>query len=102
MPQIWMTYDELAGLLDCGVLQARERVQQEGLDRKKSRDGNTRVKLNFALMAMFIAKIKGEFNPLDRAIQDIREVHAQMKGYEDRQAQLEDLRAKDEPAALAG
>lgn len=103
MPQIWMTYDELAGLLDCGVLEARERVQREGLDRKKSRDGNTRVKLNFALIAMFVARIKGEDSTIDRAIEDLRVVHGQMKSYE--QHQLEDRRtdnAGHSPAAMAG
>jgi hypothetical protein len=38
--QIWMTYEELAGMLDCTVLEARERIHLERLDRN-SRDGKT-------------------------------------------------------------
>jgi hypothetical protein len=38
MPQIWMTYEELAGMLDCTVMEARERAYLERLDQKISRD----------------------------------------------------------------
>ena len=103
MPQIWMTYDELAGLLDCGVLEARERVQREGLDRRKSRDGNIRIKLSFPMIAMFVAKIKGEVMPVDRVIEDLRQVHAKMVSYEG--GALQDQRSDDSSApraALAG
>jgi hypothetical protein len=105
MPQIWMTYDELAGLLDCGMDEARDRVRREGLDRKQSRDGHTRVKLNFPMIAMFVARIKGEVVPLDRAIEDLRVVHGMMKSYEDHQAEIQNPRADDAgnpPVALAG
>ena len=27
MPQIWMTYEELAGMLDCTVMEAREAAE---------------------------------------------------------------------------
>ena len=49
MPQIWMTYEELAGMLDCTVMEARERVHLERLDRKISRDGKKRAKLSVAM-----------------------------------------------------
>jgi hypothetical protein len=104
MPQIWMTYDELAGLLDCGLQEVRDRVRREGLDRKQSRDGHARVKLSFPMIAMFVARIKGEVVPLDRAIEDLRVVHGMMKSYEEHQAQVVD-RAEDSsnpPVALAG
>jgi hypothetical protein len=39
MPQISMTYEELAGFLDCTVPQARDLVHLECLDRKIGRDG---------------------------------------------------------------
>ena len=78
MPQIWMTYEELAGLLDCDVGQARTHVAIRSLDRKKSRDGLTRVKLDQHCMALFIAKIRGADEELDRAILDLRDVHREM------------------------
>lgn len=105
MPQIWMTYDELAGLLDCGMQEAQDRVRREGLDRKQSRDGRTRIKLSFPMIAMFVARIKGEVVPLDRAIEDLRVVHGMMKSYEEHQAQIAHQRAEDSnhpPAALTG
>jgi hypothetical protein len=42
MPQIWMTYGEIAGLLGCDEGVARTRAAIRSLDRKKSRDGLTR------------------------------------------------------------
>ncbi|MBC9983247.1 hypothetical protein HA482_34185, partial [Bradyrhizobium sp. INPA_01384B] len=50
MPQIWMTYDELGMLCGCSAGEARVQALHWALDRRRSRDGNTRVKLNFALM----------------------------------------------------
>lgn len=46
MPQIWMTYSEVAALLGCDGDRARIQAMQRSLDRKKSRDGLTRVKLD--------------------------------------------------------
>jgi hypothetical protein len=54
MPQIWMTYPELAILLECDGYEARNRAVEQNLDRKKSRDGHTRVKLNLPLASLFI------------------------------------------------
>lgn len=58
MPQIWMTYEELAVMLDCSIPEARERVQLERLDRKLSRDGKTRAKLSASMIAIFIDRLK--------------------------------------------
>jgi hypothetical protein len=55
MPQIWMTYDELGALLECDGQQARDRAIEQRLDRKKSRDGQTRVKLNLPLASLFVS-----------------------------------------------
>jgi hypothetical protein len=74
MPQIWMTYDEVAGLLGCGLDEARRRVQHERLDCKKSRDGRTRVKLGLAWVGLFIERLKC-IDPIDRAIHDLRAIH---------------------------
>jgi hypothetical protein len=80
MPQIWMTYDELAALYGCTAPEARLQALNMSLDRRKSRDGNTRVKLNVALMARFIDTIrKSEFD-LDDAVAALRDAHRAMSG----------------------
>lgn len=80
MPQIWMTYDELATLNGCTTAEARVQALHLSLDRRKSRDGNTRVKLDFALMVRFFETIReGEFG-FDDAITALRETHRQMSG----------------------
>ena len=80
MPQIWMTYDELATLSGCSAAEARVLALHLSLDRRKSRDGNTRVKLDFGLMNRFFETIReGEFG-LDDAISALRETHRQMSG----------------------
>jgi hypothetical protein len=85
MPQIWMTYGELADLMECSPKRASDYGRQEGLDRKTSRDGKIRVKLNLALMELFVSRIRtSSAQPLDEAIQDLRHVHARMLGYEGR------------------
>lgn len=78
MPQIWMTYEEIAGLLDCSVEEAREQVQDQRLDRKKSRDGKTRAKLCLPWIGLFIAKLMAADQPVDRAIRDLRQAHGMM------------------------
>jgi hypothetical protein len=83
MPQIWMTYGELADLMECSPKRASDYGRQEGLDRKASRDGKTRVKLNLTLMELFVSRIRGaSTQPLDQAIEDLRDVHARMRAYE--------------------
>lgn len=46
MPQIWVTYDELAVLMGCDRGRAREAAAAIPLDRRKSHDGETRAKLS--------------------------------------------------------
>jgi hypothetical protein len=50
------------------------------LDRRKSRDGNTRVKLNLALMARFFETVREAEFDLDDAIRALRDAHRQMSG----------------------
>ena len=45
MPQIWMTYDELADMLDTGAPAARKHAIEMGWSRRRSHDGQSRVKL---------------------------------------------------------
>jgi len=54
VPQIWMTYDELAALMGCDPAQARGAAAAIRLDRRRSRDGHTRAKLTPALIAAFL------------------------------------------------
>src|SRR5215471_12193550 len=53
MPQIWMTYDELATLCGCSATEARLLARYLSLHRRKSSDGFTRIKLDLALTARF-------------------------------------------------
>ena len=54
VPQIWLTYDELATLMGCDQSEVRGAVSTIPLDRRKSRDGRTRVKLNYSLTEAFL------------------------------------------------
>ncbi len=57
MPQIWLTYDELAVLMDCNTSAARAVAAAFPLDRRRSRDGRTRAKLNAALTEVFLDRM---------------------------------------------
>ncbi len=78
MPQIWMTYEELATLSGCTSAEARMRAIHLSLDRRKSRDGATRVKLDLALTAKFFASIREADFDLDGAIAALQSTHRQM------------------------
>ncbi len=78
MPQIWMTYDEIASLIGCNVEQARPLILARHLDRKKSRDGRTRVKLDVLWTALLIEKIRQADFDLSRAIAGLRNVHREL------------------------
>jgi hypothetical protein len=78
MPQIWMTYGEIAALLGCTAEAARAQVLVRSLDRKKSRDGLTRVKLDSDWTAHFVAAIRDADPALDRAIRDLYIIRSEM------------------------
>jgi hypothetical protein len=78
MPQIWMTYQELGKLCDSSADEARLQAQHLMLDRRRSRDGNTRVKLNAPLIARFLETIREAEPELDEAIAALRDTHRQM------------------------
>nr|WP_246789805.1 hypothetical protein [Bradyrhizobium sp. CCBAU 51765] len=80
MPQIWMTYDELGALCGCSAMEARDRAIHLSLDRRKSRDGMTRVKLDPALMVEFFASVRETDFDLDLAIEALQNTHRQMAG----------------------
>src|SRR5437870_504130 len=71
MPQIWMTYVELGSLLQCSPNEAREQARAVYADRKKSRDGQSRVKLNAGWMELFINQVRGD-DRFDRAARELR------------------------------
>lgn len=54
VPQIWLTYDELAAWMSCDLAEARVTAIAIGLDRRKSRDGQTRAKLSRPLAEAFL------------------------------------------------
>lgn len=81
MPQIWMTYQELADMLDCEVQDVRLHVHRECLDRKLSRDGKTRIKLDGPLIALFLERL--------------RALHGAIATNEDRGISLRQLISKD-------
>jgi hypothetical protein len=54
VPQIWVTYSEFAALIDCDPTEARKASIAAGLHRRKSRDGETRVKLTSTLATTFL------------------------------------------------
>ncbi len=73
-----MTYDEIAGLLGSTAEAVRMQVLNRSLDRKKSRDGLTRVKLDSAWTAHFVAAIRDADPMLDEAIRDLRAIRSEM------------------------
>jgi hypothetical protein len=87
MPQIWMTYEELAALLDCSAEEARKQSYFENLDRKISRDGKKRVKLSLTMIGIFIERLKTIDFVTDQAVSDLRQMHALMSE-RDRKAEI--------------
>lgn len=80
MPQIWLTYDELAALVDCDPAMVRGTAAAMPLDRRKSRDGQTRMKLDAALTEMFLdAALKQRIEQdIATCVSDLRTMHERM------------------------
>ena len=78
MPQIWMTYGEIADLLGCTAEAARAQAMIRSLDRKSSRDGLTRVKLDSDWTAHFVAAIRDADPAVDQAIRDLHTIRGEM------------------------
>jgi predicted transcriptional regulator len=78
MPQIWMTYGEIAALLGCSPETVRAQAAYRALDRKKSRDGMTRVKLDAEWAADFVAAIRDADPALDKAIRELQMIRSEM------------------------
>ena len=57
MAQIWLTYDELAALMDRDVEFARAAAGTIPLARRRCHDGRTRMKLNAPLAEKFLDRL---------------------------------------------
>jgi hypothetical protein len=79
LPQIWMTDEELAAMLGCCATEARERVLFERLDRKISRDGNKRSKLNGTLAAISDARVRTMDAMTDHGVDGLRRAHERLR-----------------------
>lgn len=82
MPQIWMTYDELAVLMKCDPTAAREAAATLPLDRRRSHDGQTRAKLSPSLADAFIEsemRVRLE-RAVDACAGDLAAMHDRMAG----------------------
>jgi hypothetical protein len=80
VPQIWLTYDELAALIGCDAPTARAAAAAMPLDRRRSHDGLTRAKLNGQLTEVFLDRLIQQW--IDRQIaqcaDDLRSVRERM------------------------
>jgi hypothetical protein len=78
VPQIWMTYSEIAALLGRTADEVRVQAVHRSLDRKKSRDGFTRVKLDSEWTASFYAAVRNADPMLNQSIGNLRTIHGEM------------------------
>jgi hypothetical protein len=83
VPQIWLTYDELAALIGCDTTAARATASAMPLDRRKSQDGHTRAKLNAKLTEMFLGQLARHWINREMAIRagDLHAVRERMSVY---------------------
>jgi hypothetical protein len=90
VPQIWLTYDELAALMNCDPAEARGAVAAIPLDRRKCRDGRTRAKLSSSLTEAFLdAALRQRVEQeIAACASDLRTMQGRMAG---RAAALPDL-----------
>ena len=91
MAQIWLTYEELAALMGCDRAAARAAAIAIRLDRRKSRDGETRAKLTPSLTEAFFDRVLARRLELEitGCAGDLRTMHQRMVG---RSTALPDLR----------
>jgi hypothetical protein len=78
MPQIWLTYDELAALMDCDRAEARGIAAAIPLVRRKSRDGHTRAKLSPTLTEEFLDSVLQQRLDIAACASNLRTVHERM------------------------
>lgn len=69
MPEIWVTYEELATLFGCTEVTARKLALKQRLDRKTGKDGKSRVQLCSVGVAVFAQKLRAPNEALDQAVE---------------------------------
>lgn len=79
MPEIWVTYEELATLFGCTELTARKLALKHRLDRKTGKDGKSRVQLCPVGVAIFAHKLRAPNEALDQAVQQQHSQITEMK-----------------------
>lgn len=90
VPQIWLTYSEFAALLNCDPAEVRKASIAAGLARRKSRDGETRVKLTQPLADAFLHSVMRQFfkRSMEASSADPRVLREQMGKSFDRAERL--------------
>jgi hypothetical protein len=63
MPQLWMTYQEIADEWDMSADEVRDHVRDHGWKVKKSRDGLSRAQLPEALMRDLLQRMSSHHVP---------------------------------------
>ena len=93
MPQIWLTYDELAAWMNCGHAEARAAAMAAGLDRRRSRDGQTRAKLTPPLAEAFLQRLLHQCLEQEIAARadGLRAIHERMAGHSAAMPQLRSI-----------
>ena len=62
MPQIWLTFDEMADAFGGSILDAKRGAEQNGLAYMKSSDGTKRVRLPPAMTKEYLSRLLTEAN----------------------------------------
>jgi hypothetical protein len=64
MPQLWLTYEELADLVRCSSEAAREGVAENGWPRRRCSDGQTRIKISSGLAHSYMLGYAARFGEI--------------------------------------
>lgn len=74
MPQIWLSYPELAAFLGCAVHDARPAAVDGGWSRRRCSDGLTRVKLSPAAAERYMRSCTEASAQIDEQVASLREI----------------------------
>lgn len=74
MPQIWLSYPELAAFLGCALEDARPAAIDEGWSRRQCSDGLTRVKLRPADAERYIRSCAEASTQINRQVASLRAI----------------------------
>jgi hypothetical protein len=81
VPQIWLTYSEFAAFMNCDPAEARKASIAARLDRRRSRDGQTRIKLSPPLTTVFLDTLMRQFleRQMTACASDLHALHEVMR-----------------------